>query len=153
MPRGGITMIKIEESIIINRPVEEVWKFVSNIENATKWDRGVLEARQTSKGPIGVGSTLQTRRQMLGRQRIGKLRVSEYVPNRMIALQASLGQIAEAQIRYSFEPVDSGTRMTGISEVELHGAWRLITPILNLMLERDGREDMANIKRIMEVPV
>jgi len=145
-------MIKIEKSIIINRPVEEVWKFVSNIENATKWDRGVLEARQTSEGTIGVGSTLQTRRQMLGRQRIGKLRVSEYVPNRIIALQASLGQIAAAQIRYSFEPVDGGTRMTGTSEVELHGAWRLITPILNLMLERDGREDMANMKRIMEVP-
>ena len=144
-------MIKMEQSIIINRPVEEVWKFMSNIENATKWDRGVLEARQTSEGTIGVGSTLQTRRQMLGRQRIGKLRVSEYVPNRIIALQASLGQIAAAQIRYSFEPVDGGTRMMGTSEVELHGAWRLITPILNLMLERDGREDMANIKRIMEV--
>jgi len=145
-------MIKIEESIIINRPVEEVWKFVSNIENATKWDRGVLEARQTSEGTIGVGSTLQTRRQMLGRQRIGKLRVSEYVPNRIIALQASLGQIAAAQIRYSFEPVDGGTRMTGTSEVELRGLWKLIAPILTRLLERDGREDMANIKRIMEVP-
>ena len=145
-------MIKIEKSIIINRPVEEVWKFMSNIENATKWDRGVLEAKQTSEGPIGVGSTLQTRRQMLGRQRIGKLRVSEYVPNKIIALQASLGQIAAAQIRYSFEPVEDRTRMTSTAEVELHGAWRLIAPLLSPMLERDGREDMANIKRIMEVP-
>ena len=145
-------MIRIEKSIIINRPVEDVWKFMSNIENATKWDRGVLEARQTSEGTIGVGSTLQTRRQMLGRQRIGKLRVSEYVPNRIIALQASLGQIAAAQIRYSFEPVDGGTRMTGTSEVELRGLWKLITPILTRMLARDGREDMANMKRIMEAP-
>jgi hypothetical protein len=89
---------------------------------------------------------------MLGRQRIGKLRVSEYVPNRIIALQASLGQIAAAQIRYSFEPVEDRTRMTSTAEVELHGAWKLITPLLSPMLERDNREDMANIKRIMEVP-
>jgi len=150
MPGGGITMIKIEKSIIINRPVEEVWKFVSNIENATKWDRGVLEARQTSEGPIGVGSMLQTRRQMLGRQRIGELRVSEYVPNRMIALQASLGRMT-AQIRYAFEPVEGRTRLTGTSEIELGGLWKLITPILIPMLERDGRADMANIKRLMEV--
>lgn len=143
-------MIKLEQSIIINRPVEEVWKFMSNIENATKWDRGVLEAKQTSEGPIGIGSMLQTRRQMLGRQRIGKLRVSEYVPNRLIALQASLGQIAAAQIRYSFEPVDGGTHMTGTSEVELRGLWKLITPVLTRMLARDGREDLTNAKRIME---
>ncbi len=144
-------MIKMEQSIIINRPVEEVWKFLSNIENATKWDRGVLEARQTSEGPIGVGSTLQTRRQMLGWQRIGKLRVSEYVPNRTIALQARLGAMT-AQIRYAFEPVEGRTRLTGTSEIELGGWWKLITPLLSPMLERDGREDMANIKRIMEAP-
>jgi len=150
MPRGGITVIKIEKSIIINRPAEEVWKFFSNVENVPKWDRGVLEARVTSEGPIGVGSTAQTRRQLLGWQRIGKLRVSEYVPNRIIALQASLGSI-KGQIRYAFEPVEGGTRMTGSAEVELGGWWKLITPILIPMLERDGREDMANIKRIMEV--
>lgn len=61
--RGGITMIKIEQSVIIHRPVEEVWQFMSNVENVTKWDRGVLQARQTSEGPLGVGSTLQTVRQ------------------------------------------------------------------------------------------
>jgi len=142
-------MIKFEHSIIINQSVDEVWKFLSNIENATKWDRGVLEARQTSDGPIGVGSTLQTRRQMLGRQRIGKLRVSEYVPNRTIALQASLGQMT-AQIRYSFEPVEGGTRLTGTSEITPVGLWKLIAPILIPMLERDGQADMANIKRILE---
>jgi len=144
-------MIKMEQSIIINRPVEEVWKFISNVENVPRWDRGVLEARQTSEGPVGVGSTAQTRRQLLGWQRIGKLRISEYVPNKIISLQGSLGSMT-AQIRYAFEPVEGGTRMTGTSEVELGGLWKLITPILTPMLERDGREDLANVKRIMEAP-
>ncbi len=144
-------MIKFEKSIIINRPVEEVWKFLSNVENIPKWDRGVLEARQTSEGPPGVGSTVQIRRQMLGRQRIGKLRVSEYAPNRMIALQGSLGQMT-AQTGFTFEPVEGRTRLTQTSEVELGGWWKLITPIIIPMLERDGREDFANVKRIMEAP-
>jgi hypothetical protein len=38
------------------------------------------------------------------------------------------------------------------SEIELGGFWKLITPILMPMLERDGPEDMANIKRLIEVP-
>jgi len=45
---------------MVDRPVEEVWDFISTFENTTRWSRGVLEARQTSDGPLGVGSTLQT---------------------------------------------------------------------------------------------
>lgn len=144
-------MIKLEESIIINRPVEEVWKFITNLGNQPKWDRGVLEARQTSEGQAGVGSTVQVRRQMLGRQRIGEFQVSEYVPNRRLAFQASLGQMT-AQSRYTFEPASGGTRLTQISEVELGGWRKLLTPILVMMLQRDGREDFANLKRILETP-
>ena len=144
-------MIKFEKSIIIKRSVEEVWKFFSDVENMPKWDRGVLEARLTSEGPPGVGSTVQIRRQMLGRQRIANLRVSEYMPNRILAIKGRRGQMT-SQTGFTFKPVDGGTRLTQTSEIELAGWWKLITPILVLMLERDGREDHANIKRIMEVP-
>ena len=41
-------MIKAEQSMIINRPVEEVWEYLSNVENMAKWDQGVLEAKLTS---------------------------------------------------------------------------------------------------------
>jgi uncharacterized membrane protein len=43
-------MVKLEQSIMINRPVEEVWKFMSHWENGPKWDCGVVEARQISEG-------------------------------------------------------------------------------------------------------
>jgi len=144
-------MIKFEKSIIIHRPVEEIWKFLSNVENMPKWDRGVLEAKQTSEGPPGIGSTMQIRRQFLGRQRIAELRVSEYVPNRKMSLQGSLGAIT-VQTGFTFEPVEGGTRLTQPSEIEIGGWWKWITPILLLMLNRDGGEDMANLKRIMEMP-
>jgi len=79
-------MIKIEKSTIMNRPVEEVWKFISNVENIPKWNRGTRKGKVTSDGSIGVGSTVQYLRQFLGLQMLVKLRVSEYVPNKMIAL-------------------------------------------------------------------
>ncbi|MBF8283384.1 MAG: hypothetical protein HW378_2299 [Anaerolineales bacterium] len=50
MPKGDVAMVKLEQSIMINRPVEEVWKFMSNWENGPKWDCGVVEARQISEG-------------------------------------------------------------------------------------------------------
>ncbi|MGH9003982.1 MAG: SRPBCC family protein, partial [Acidimicrobiia bacterium] len=78
-------MIKLAQSVSINRPVEEVWKFISNFENTTRWSRGVLEARQTSEGPLGVGSTLQTVVRAFGRRRTASYLVTEYEPNSAFA--------------------------------------------------------------------
>jgi len=144
-------VIKFDKSIIINRPVEEVWKFISNVENIPKWNRGTRKGRVTSDGTIGIGTTVQYLRQFLGRQMLVKLQVSEYIPNKMIALKLNAGRIT-AQTGFTFESVEGGTRLTHPSEIELGGLWKLITSILNPMLERDGREDMANIKRLIEVP-
>lgn len=35
-------MPTITQSVTVNRPVEEVWDFISNFENTTRWSRGVL---------------------------------------------------------------------------------------------------------------
>jgi len=139
-------MMKFEQSIMINRPVEGVWEFMFNPETGY-----YKEWRQTSEGPIGVGSTLQTVRQFLGRRQIGNARVAEYVPNRMLALQISVGPIT-AQTRYTFEPVEGGTQLAQTTDIELRGWWKLITPILSPLLEKDGRDEFANTKRMMEVP-
>jgi uncharacterized membrane protein len=144
-------MIKSDKSIIVNRPVEEVWKFVSNVENIPKWNRGTRKGSVTSDGPIGAGSTVKYLRQFLGRQWIATLRVSEYMPNRMIALQVSGGGVT-ARTGFTFEPVEGGTRLAHPSEIDLGGWWKWITPLLVPMLERDGREDMTTIKRLIEAP-
>ena len=50
-------MIRIETSIVINRPVKEVFAFLSNFENWPKWSPGLLENKKTSDGPISRGTT------------------------------------------------------------------------------------------------
>ena len=142
-------MIKLEYGILINQPVESVWKFMSNVENATKWDRGVLEAKQISDGPPGVGAIIQTRRQYIGQQQIRTLRITEWEPNRAVKLKGSNKQMT-AQIRYTFEPVGDGTRLTGSADIEIIGWFKLLTPLIVLLGDRDNREDLANVKRILE---
>ena len=38
-------MIRIQASVAINRPVEEVFRFMSDNQNALQWQSGLLEAR------------------------------------------------------------------------------------------------------------
>ncbi len=42
-------MIKIEKSMVINRPIEEVFAFVINVEKLPQWAGPVLEAKQSSE--------------------------------------------------------------------------------------------------------
>ncbi len=143
-------MRTIEWSVIINRPSELIWKYMSNIEeNTPKWDRGVLAARITSDGPLGVGTTIETRRQFLGLVRVGKIQISEWQPPRTVAFQMKLGQATASQ-RYRLESIENGTRFTVTASLDFVGWWKWIVPILAPMLKRDEQEDLANLKRILE---
>src|SRR5712691_2002975 len=59
---GGPEMLRIEMSEVINRPVEDVWRVVTNFDNWAKAARSRSEFRQTSEGPLGVGATVESRR-------------------------------------------------------------------------------------------
>ncbi|HEY5747311.1 MAG TPA: SRPBCC family protein [Chryseolinea sp.] len=48
--------MEIYNEIIINRPIEEVFNFLSNFENLPKWNYYVLKVSKTTKGPIAKGS-------------------------------------------------------------------------------------------------
>jgi hypothetical protein len=52
-------MARVVTSLTIDRPAEEVFKFMADISNAKKKDQGVVEARFTSPEPTGVGRTFE----------------------------------------------------------------------------------------------
>jgi len=70
-------MITIEVSIVINRPLEEVFAFLSDLENNLKWRPGQIEAKKTSAGPIGVGTTYRMINNVLGRRIEGEAEVTD----------------------------------------------------------------------------
>ncbi len=142
-------MTNIEHSVIINRPADEIWKFMSKIEDIPAWDIGVVDARITSEGLLGVGSTIETRRQFFGRQRVGKVQITEWQPPRMAAFQMKLEQATATQ-RYLIEPLEHGTKLTVVAELLFNGWWKWVAPVMARMLKRDESGDLANIKRIME---
>jgi carbon monoxide dehydrogenase subunit G len=142
-------MTTITQSVTVNRPVAEVWDFISNFENTTRWSRGVLEARQTSDGPLGVGSTLRTVVKAFGRRRTADYLVTEYEPNRAFAFEVTSGPMTN-RARYSVEPAGAGTRLTASGEAEATGPYKLLAPILVSTVKRHSQNDLDNLKRILE---
>ena len=62
----GTEMIQVEVSVAIKRPPEEVFLFLANTENETKWQPGLIESKFTSAEPMGLGTTGRDVRQFMG---------------------------------------------------------------------------------------
>lgn len=51
--------MRIEKSVVIARPVEDVWAVLSNLDNFKRWSLSGQEYKQTSPGPLGVGASVE----------------------------------------------------------------------------------------------
>ena len=51
-------MIKVEASIVIQKPVPEVFAYTNDPAKNKAWQEGLVESKITSPGPIGVGTQM-----------------------------------------------------------------------------------------------
>jgi hypothetical protein len=87
----------IEYGVIIRRPIEDVWSFITDFRNQPKWDEGVCEIIEISPGPIGVGTRIVDRGYGLGYSNWHEsFRVIEFVPNHTLVLSWN-GSYGEAR--------------------------------------------------------
>jgi hypothetical protein len=50
-----------ENTVVIRRPIEEVFAFPSHFENVPSRNYAIIETRKVSEGPVGVGDDLPGR--------------------------------------------------------------------------------------------
>jgi uncharacterized membrane protein len=142
-------MIKIESSVQINRPVEEVFAFVTNIDNLPLWAGPVTEAKQTSEGPIGVGTTQTQSAQFLGRQLETTQEVTAYELNKKLSTKSTSG-LLPLEVHYTFEPVGGGTRVKLEGNLDAGGFFKLAEPVAGRMLKRQTASDAQTLKELLE---
>lgn len=141
-------MINVQVSIIIHRPLEEVFAFLSNLENNLNWRTGMIEARKISEGPIGVGTTYRMINNFFGRRLEGKAVVTEYELNKKYATMNKSGVPIET--KRTFEPVEGGTQVTFSVKADMGGFVKLVEPLLANIGKRRLTADAITVKKIIE---
>ena len=84
-------MVTNEKIITINRPVEEVFAYVSDLQNGPQWQNGLLEVRRITKGPLGIGTQFTAVRKFMGRKMESVIEFTTYEPNKKIAFKSISG--------------------------------------------------------------
>jgi uncharacterized membrane protein len=128
-------MIRIQANVTINRPIDEVFRFMTNHQNALRWQSGLLEARVTND-VVGVGKTWVDVVQFLGRRLEIASELTEFEPLRTVGFKSTSGPIP-LEGRYAFEPGGAGTKVTFTLQGEAGGFFKLAEPIVARSTQRD----------------
>jgi len=142
-------MAKLETSVVINRPISEVFAFVADISNNVKWQTGVVASGFTSSGPVGVGSTFKYDAEIIGRKMEPTGELSAYDPPNKTAWKSNSGPFPMSGSTTS-EAVEGGTLVTDRIEAEPSGFFKLAEPLLMKQMQGQSQNDLKKLKAILE---
>ena len=92
-------MAHAEESITINRPVDELFNFVLDGMNNPRWRPAVIDTQQVPGKPAGTGAVYKQGLKGPGGRRIdGDYEIVELRPNELIAFQVITGPPARTDL-------------------------------------------------------
>ncbi len=142
--------MRVEESVEINRPVEEVFSYVANPENLPEWSSIVLEVRKESQGEPKGGDHFTSVGKFLGRRFETSFEVVSYEPPRRSSHRSTGGPFEQEWTRTFEETAGGGTRLTQVAEGEPGRFFRLAGPMLEMAGRRQFRADLSTLKDLLE---
>ncbi len=137
-----------ENTVIINRPVSEVFAYVADPTTLHEWRPNVVEIIGYDP-PVRAGTTYELVEKLMGRQQFGQ-RVTAYETDRLIVIETTSGAVRPVQ-RYSLEPTsEGGTRCDVRLDVTTFGVMRIFEPLLRGRVRKTMVTYGENLKRNLE---
>ena len=138
-------------TVVIDRPIAEVFTFLADGENDPKFSPRVLEIAKTTDGPPAVGTVYASTVKDAGMTTKREFKLTEFEPpTRIRWAETSKNLVTAPEGGYDLAPDGSGTRVTIYNVLQGHGPGKLIAP-LALRSARNGADDFAkSIKAAVE---
>ncbi len=141
-------MPSAKNSIVIDRPITQVFAFVADGEKCTQWRPGVVAIKRVSGDGLGT-KYAQTVQGPMGRTIQADYEITAYQPDRVIEFQTTSGP-ARPHGRYDFEPANGGTRVTFSLDAPMKGLRGLL---MGSMVQKTMDSEvgmLSNLKRAIE---
>jgi len=149
-------MAKIERSVVINRPVEEVFSFVTNANYTTKWFPWMIESGKISPGIYDIGTLeyeIIHRFYFFGRKVKNICKVNNYESNKIIKRDIVAPHFLPWSSTFSFKPVQGGTKVTYTIKWEPAGLYKMVTSLCVIVFTvMDMVIPLGKLKALMESP-
>ncbi len=116
-------MIKVSSVVVINRPVAEVFAFVLDTSNATKWQGGVENVIPDGPQDV-VGSKFTEVRKFMGQEMKSTLEITVHEKNARWGAKVLKGPVP-FEVMQTFSSESGGTKITTEVEGEPKGFFKI----------------------------
>jgi uncharacterized protein YndB with AHSA1/START domain len=142
-------VITFETNVLIDRPVEEVFSYVSDPRNFPRWNSAVETVRKTSVGQDGAGAKYVMERELPTGRAINEVDVVASEPPREFAIRATTGP-TPFLYRYRFVAANGETIVHLDAEVELPRPAALLPQLARRAVKSGVDQNLATLKQILE---
>jgi carbon monoxide dehydrogenase subunit G len=140
-------LISFEHSVTIDRPIETVFAYLTDVRNLPRWQQGVVEIRPADQ--MGLGATFTEVRSFLGKRIESTLEVVEYEPARLFSIRVVSGPIP-FEVKHRLDAIGGGTRIGIEGSGEPGGFFKLAEGLVGRQAERAAKKDFASLKKVLE---
>lgn len=147
-------MATYENTIVIDRPIDVVFKNTTCLKGCINWQTSVLKTEQISEGPTQVGTRFKHSLKFMGLADETKPEVTIHNPPHEFAYKDPDARVS-FQTFYTFAEVPEGTQVTVRIESNLNQSvlGRLAMPLFLTALRRQFDADMETLKALLEADV
>ncbi len=142
-------MIRNVSSVVIKRPVAEVFEYASNLENLAKADKTIESISRSGKGALGVGSQFKGRRKIKGREFNPEFTLTEFEASKTVAWKET-GVGGDPEGIFRVEQTQEGTRLTLVTTMKTSGALRFLEFLSAGVIKKQDTHVLKTFKSTLE---
>jgi dehydrogenase/reductase SDR family protein 12 len=138
--------IRLDETICVERPLHEVFAYISEFSRIEEWDPAVARGQRLTQGPLGVGSRFR-----IDMKAGFSLRytVTEWEQDRRLLMTVDSKPFT-AREEIVFTPTAAGTRVRYVAIFEFVAPLARILKTFPSLMDRVGKSAMAGMRRALE---
>jgi uncharacterized protein YndB with AHSA1/START domain len=140
----------IKHSIEINRPAEEVFAYLDQVDRHHEWQGSLVSTAVDTDGPTRVGTRVVERRNVPGGTRDIPYEITEHDPPHKASFRGTAGPLRPVG-RYTVDPTGaSSSRMSSELDLEGHGIGKLFAPLALRQAAKQVPVDHEKFKQLLE---
>ena len=142
-------MINLNVSVMIYRPIRQVFDFMSTPENDFQWQYGTLTSARLSEGLSNIGTSFQSVGHLMGRRNLSTFEVTDYEPNKKYGFKSLSGPL-HSQTSYTFEMANGSTKINISTQANVVNFFQVDEGTLEKKMKKQLKENLAMLKDLLE---
>jgi carbon monoxide dehydrogenase subunit G len=142
-------MITLDLSTLVDRPLPEVFTFLSNPLNLPKWQAMIASLEPVTSGAPGMGSKYRVSAEVMGRKIDGQLEITTFEPPAKFGFTNQAGPL-QVTVTVTLKPAGSGAKIALHAEGNPGGVFKMAEGLLAGQVKSQMEANLARLKAVLE---